>query len=85
MVEMQSRNQAGGWVAWGRENVKTLSLFQHEGACGITQGHRKQGVGGKTNFNPPPGGDELLMYLSSWVNLVRNQEELNCRVERFSN
>lgn len=69
----------------GEGRMWRLSLFQHEGARGITPGHCKQVEGGKTNFSPPPGGDELLMCLSSWVNLVRNQEKLNCQVERFSN
>lgn len=52
---------------------------------GITQGHFKLDVGGKSNFSPPPGGNELLMYLSSRVNLVRTQEEPSCQVERLSN
>lgn len=26
IVEMQSRNQAGGWDAWGRDNVKSVAV-----------------------------------------------------------
>ena len=79
IVEMQSRNQARGQDAWGRDNVKSLVVP----ACGSLWNHARALQPGLGVASLAQLLLEMSFYvLSNGVNFVRNQEDLSCQVEK---